>query len=219
MEKRTIRKLAVGAALAAVVTAGTLTAAVGAGSSADAARVLRYSVGLEAVSDETADINGDGSITPYDAALILRATPAPTSTPMAVPTATPHTTHTYGDWVVTQEADCTTDGKRLRTCVICGETETEAIAALGHTWIQTVVHHDEVGYWDTPKTWVGNYAVCNVCGGEFTSGDAIGDHFIETGHNGSHSAPHYEYAETVWVVEIAAYDETSYTCSVCGATK
>ena len=221
MKKRTIRKLAAGAALAAVVTAGTLTAAVGAGSSADAARILRYSVGLEAIGDDACDMNGDGCITPYDAALMLRTTPAPalTPTPMAVPTATPHTTHAYGDWVVTQEADCTTDGKRLRICTICGEPETEAIAASGHSWIETTVHHDEVGYWDTPKTKVGNFQVCNVCGEKFTSGDDRILHQLAEDHNGWHHENMYEYGETVWIVEIAAYDETSCTCSVCGTTK
>jgi len=40
--------------------------------------------------------------------------------------------HVYGDWTVTQEATCTTEGSRTRSCE-CGETETETIPAVGHT--------------------------------------------------------------------------------------
>ena len=44
---------------------------------------------------------------------------------------TPHE-HTFGEWVVTVPATCTEPGEEQRTCS-CGETETRAIEALGHT--------------------------------------------------------------------------------------
>ncbi|MBQ8294874.1 MAG: hypothetical protein IJX87_00410 [Clostridia bacterium] len=42
--------------------------------------------------------------------------------------------HAFGEWVVT-EATCTTAGEKKRECS-CGETETEAIAAKGHTEVK-----------------------------------------------------------------------------------
>ena len=44
-------------------------------------------------------------------------------------------THAYGDWETVQAATCTEDGVEVRTCA-CGEKETRALAAKGHTeWI------------------------------------------------------------------------------------
>ncbi|MBR0373968.1 MAG: CotH kinase family protein, partial [Mogibacterium sp.] len=41
--------------------------------------------------------------------------------------------HDWSDWTVTQEPTCTATGTKTRTCSRCNETETETIAALGHT--------------------------------------------------------------------------------------
>ena len=41
--------------------------------------------------------------------------------------------HSFGEWTVTAEADCTTDGERVRSCS-CGENETEAVSATGHSY-------------------------------------------------------------------------------------
>lgn len=46
----------------------------------------------------------------------------------------PHTTHTYGDWYVAQEATCTESGQRRRDCTVCDYHETEAIEATGHSY-------------------------------------------------------------------------------------
>lgn len=51
-------------------------------------------------------------------------------------------THSWGEWTVTKEATCTEAGTRVRTCSICGETETETVAALGH---------DDSGEWTVVK--------------------------------------------------------------------
>lgn len=40
--------------------------------------------------------------------------------------------HSYGEWIITKEATCTTDGERKRVCA-CGEEEVEGIVAVGHT--------------------------------------------------------------------------------------
>ncbi len=41
-------------------------------------------------------------------------------------------THSWSDWITTQEATCITDGTQKRIC-ICGEEEKQNISALGHT--------------------------------------------------------------------------------------
>ena len=41
--------------------------------------------------------------------------------------------HNFGSWIVTEQPTCTAAGKRTRTC-ICGETESEDVAALGHSF-------------------------------------------------------------------------------------
>ncbi|MCL1902899.1 MAG: prepilin-type N-terminal cleavage/methylation domain-containing protein [Oscillospiraceae bacterium] len=40
--------------------------------------------------------------------------------------------HSFGDWVVTTPADCTTNGVETETCDNCGEANTRPISALGH---------------------------------------------------------------------------------------
>ena len=42
------------------------------------------------------------------------------------------TGHNYGAWTVTKNATCTSTGSRQHSCV-CGETESETIAKIGHT--------------------------------------------------------------------------------------
>ena len=41
----------------------------------------------------------------------------------------PAASHTWGEWKVTKEATCFADGEKVRTCTVCGETETEVISA------------------------------------------------------------------------------------------
>ena len=43
-------------------------------------------------------------------------------------------THEYGEWTITAEAGCETDGTRIRSCTGCDETEQETIKATGHTY-------------------------------------------------------------------------------------
>lgn len=51
-------------------------------------------------------------------------------------------THTWNDGVVTTPATCTESGVKTYICTVCGETKTEAIAALGHVWgAYTVTKH------------------------------------------------------------------------------
>ena len=45
-----------------------------------------------------------------------------------------HTSHTYGEWEVIQEAGCTQDGQEQRSCLYCEDTETQDIPAKGHSY-------------------------------------------------------------------------------------
>lgn len=49
--------------------------------------------------------------------------------------------HSFGEWTVSKEATCTEAGEEIRTCSVCGATETQAIPAKGHTasekWVTT----------------------------------------------------------------------------------
>ena len=40
--------------------------------------------------------------------------------------------HSYGDWVIESEPDCTTAGSRYSECSVCGDKEEESIDAIGH---------------------------------------------------------------------------------------
>ena len=40
--------------------------------------------------------------------------------------------HTWSDYTIIKEANCTEGGSKQKTCTVCGETVTEDIAALGH---------------------------------------------------------------------------------------
>lgn len=43
----------------------------------------------------------------------------------------PHTEHTYGEWETTISPTCKQPGEQSRSCIVCGQTETEEIPALG----------------------------------------------------------------------------------------
>ena len=64
-------------------------------------------------------------------------------------------THTYGTWVTVKEASCTSEGSRTRVC-FCGETETEAIAIIEHSYTNGVCKTCNQA---KPSTFVPDYAV------------------------------------------------------------
>ena len=45
----------------------------------------------------------------------------------------PATGHTYGDWVVKEEATCVKEGTKVRTCTKCNDKQTEIIEKKAHT--------------------------------------------------------------------------------------
>ena len=42
--------------------------------------------------------------------------------------------HAYGSWIVTKEATCTAKGSRKKVCANCGDTVTEVIPVIPHSW-------------------------------------------------------------------------------------
>ncbi|MDO4169830.1 MAG: transglutaminase-like domain-containing protein [Lachnospiraceae bacterium] len=42
--------------------------------------------------------------------------------------------HIWNEWKVSEEPECEKPGKKIKTCIDCGKTKTEAIAALGHEY-------------------------------------------------------------------------------------
>ena len=68
-------------------------------------------------------------------------------------------THTFGEWQTVTEPTCTEDGERQRACQ-CGERETEALPALGHTYTDPFEFQSSCEGDDTAYT----AQICKVCG-------------------------------------------------------
>lgn len=169
-------------------------------------------------------------------------TPAvPTSTPTPTPTATPTPEPHVHDYVetVTRQATCAETGERVLTCS-CGDSKTEVIPATGnHNWVEgtTVIHHETLGHIETVITQTGvgetrHEYECANCGARFDTPEAKVEHCKSTGDRNHatcgtiiHDIPGEPiYEETqVWIVDQEAWDEevpnSTFTCSVCGATK
>ena len=138
---------------------------------------------------------------------------------------------------VTKQATCTSTGTKTYTCS-CGDTYTESIAKVAHTWKEctSTVHHDATGHYETVVVKEGydeqvkeSRYVCNQCGYSTSSGTDIGDHLF-SGDCQNYSTKvvvvdtihHAAVTEERRVEDTAAYDETvvtGYKCSVCGTTK
>ena len=80
--------------------------------------------------------------------------------------ATPEHSHSYDDGVVTTEPTCTQPGVKTFTCSGCNGTYTEEVAALGHSYTDTVI---------SPTTEAEGYTehVCSRCG------DTYRDSYVE----------------------------------------
>ena len=69
------------------------------------------------------------------------------------------TGHSYGDWEVTEQPSCATEGSRKKICPVCGDEIEETISALGHSMEKTEAEaatctsDGHVEYW-----------TCNRCG-------------------------------------------------------
>lgn len=73
------------------------------------------------------------------------------------------TNHEYGEWVVTREAGCTTEGQKERTCKKCGHKEYETIPDLGgHVNTDGVYYYHEGSEYD--KSY--HFFKCDRCDAE-----------------------------------------------------
>lgn len=70
--------------------------------------------------------------------------------------------HSWSDWTVTTAPGCETAGEQTSTCATCGETQTQTIAATGHSYngVVTAPTETEQGY--TTYT-------CSTCGNSYVA--------------------------------------------------
>lgn len=108
--------------------------------------------------------------------------------------------HTFGEWQITTEATCETAGGRQRTCSVCGEVETEEVAATGHSYsvTSTVAATCTAGGSST--------STCSNCGNQTTTSTAATGHVIVYSHeNFALGTQYYTFTMTY-----------QGKCSVCG---
>ena len=84
-------------------------------------------------------------------------------------------THTWGAWTQTKAPTCSAAGEKVHTCSVCGETETQTVAALGHSFTNYVSDNNATCTADGTKT-----AKCDRCAATNTvtdAGSALGHSF------------------------------------------
>ncbi|MBQ7715651.1 MAG: hypothetical protein IJT70_07265 [Clostridia bacterium] len=69
--------------------------------------------------------------------------------------------HTWGEWIVTTPAGCTTPGERHHICSTCGRDDYETIPAGNHNYVDTIV---------APTCTTAGYTThtCSICGNTYT---------------------------------------------------
>ncbi|MGN0441313.1 MAG: dockerin type I domain-containing protein [Acutalibacteraceae bacterium] len=106
--------------------------------------------------------------------------------------------HIYGSWTITNAATCTSSGTKTRICSICGNKETQTIAATGHSY----------GSWVTTTTATCTSSgtktrTCSICGKKETQTIAA------TGHS-------YSSWVTTTTATCTSSGTKTRTCSICG---
>ncbi len=124
---------------------------------------------------------------------------------------------TYGEWMTTAQPDCLNEGEQTKTCQFCSGTVTQPVAALGHTFGETVAANEAT------CTAKGNeaYKQCETCSLYFAA-DAATD-----AANGANDASAFDIAMLAhtYATEIGRVDSTCKTAGSvtmqcgCGATE
>lgn len=109
--------------------------------------------------------------------------------------------HSFGDWNITLEPDCTTGGSKMHRCFKCNLVENEAVDANGHSWSGWVTISELSCTTDGVKR-----RTCTVCG--LTDDDIK----LTNGHTWGD-----------WTVkkepDCVNNGERSHKCTVCGVEK
>ena len=110
-------------------------------------------------------------------------------------------THEFGEWTVVKNPTCTEDGMQERLCS-CGEKQTQAIPASGHT-IELIAEVKATCTTDGATS--GTY--CSKCGEQINKPQVVpASHSYDSGKEVKHSTCTEEGVK-------------QYTCLVCGTTK
>ncbi len=73
--------------------------------------------------------------------------------------------HEYGSWDVTQNATCTSTGEKQRTCIKCGDVQTETVALAEHTESAAVKENEVAATCGQDGTY-DSVVYCSVCHAE-----------------------------------------------------
>ena len=111
------------------------------------------------------------------------------------------TTHTFGDWVITEEPTCTTTGTQIRTCSVCEKVETQTIEALGHTEVI-----DKAVAATCTKTGLTEGKHCSVCDAVIKAQEVVPA-------TGKHSFGNWKITKAA---TCTAEGTQTRTCSGCG---
>ena len=119
-------------------------------------------------------------------------------------TVLPLAEHNYGERTTEIEASCTNEGKRIRSCSVCGNQKTEIIPATGHTSGEIVVENEVVPSCSSNGSY-DEVVYCTVCNTELSRN-------TKTVEKMAHS-----YTSVVIAPTCTTNGYTTYTCA-CGDT-
>ena len=132
------------------------------------------------------------------------------------------TAHTFGNWVIDENATEATEGSRHRECIICGHINRETIPELGHTHIfDREVTEDKYLKSEATCTMPAVYYKSCECGetstDTFTSVNALGHDFIVLQHDENQHWKKCSRCDVTDTKENHIYDnEQDNICNVCG---
>lgn len=75
--------------------------------------------------------------------------------------------HVWSGWRITRQPTCTTTGRKVRSCTVCGQQETETIPALGHETVFISTQQETCGDYGINEHWH-----CTRCNRDFQDQEA-----------------------------------------------